>query len=350
MRKRSRRARSVSPVRGSARSASRRLRADAPRARGGPPFSSLKNAPVGHDEAVDGVRRPGGPPVHDADAEPLLGRDVPAGLRAAQRRRRGLRRVRRNRSVARRIGARERYLVAQRSASACASPPGAARPSSWIPCASGPRPVARVVQTMAGTCSGSTRRPAAGAARRSIADRRGISPCAASICPTIRRSSPSMPSTRTRTPVGTTAKSGAARPSRPLERYDGGGDGGAEQQRGRRQQRQAGACGSGSPRAAERPGRPRPAPPPRPAIPKRPSTDAAPTPSSDGPATWNSERRLRSRATRHHSARYRSPPAPARGPRCAPARAAPAVRRAVPTTRRPARPGRRRRRSRGRAP
>ena len=86
-----------------------------------------------------------------------------------------------------------------------------------MPWASGPRPVATVVHTMAGTRSGSARsRPLALPARS--APSRGISP-RASICSVMRRSRPSMPTTRSRTPVGTTAKSGGVSAS-PRPRSD----------------------------------------------------------------------------------------------------------------------------------
>ena len=86
--------------------------------------------------------------------------------------------------------------------------PGRRRaPVEWMPWASGPRPVAMVVHTIAGTCSLSARRTACAPPARSSC-RRGISPRAI-IWSAMRRSSPSMPRTRTFSPVGTTAKSGA---------------------------------------------------------------------------------------------------------------------------------------------
>ncbi len=93
-------------------------------------------------------------------------------------------------------------------------------PAEWIPWTAGPRPVAIVVQTMAGTCSGSAR-SGAWADAASSACRCGISPRAI-ISSAMRRSSPSIPTIRTTIPVGITAKS------------TGGGDGLAPQDRGAR--------------------------------------------------------------------------------------------------------------------
>jgi hypothetical protein len=75
--------------------------------------------------------------------------------------------------------------------------------AAWIPCASGPRPVAIVVHTMAGTRSGSAVSRARAPAVRS-APVAGISPCATR-CSAMRRSRPSIARTRTRRSVGTTA-------------------------------------------------------------------------------------------------------------------------------------------------
>ena len=113
--------------------------------------------------------------------------------------------------------------------------PGSRRaPVERIPCASGPRPVAIVVHTMAGTCSGSARSTAWAPPVRS-ARRWGISPRAI-IWSAMRRSRPSTPRTRTRQPrrhdreIGSGGGGGAGQ-------VGGGGDGAPEQEGGGDQER-----------------------------------------------------------------------------------------------------------------
>ena len=114
----------------------------------------------------------------------------------------GCGRVRRRRSVAAPRADANGLLSASRL-TGVRSPAMRRESADWMPWASGPRPVAIVVQTMAGTRSGSARsRARAPEARR--APRAGISP-PATRCSAMRRSSPSIARTRTRRPVGTTA-------------------------------------------------------------------------------------------------------------------------------------------------
>ena len=171
----------------------------------------------------------------------------------------GCARVIRSRSVARPSAAAKRPASASRLT-------GVRRPvrrrvsADRMPCASGPRPVAIVVHTITGTRSGSARSGACAPRARSAAIA-GSSPRPTSCC-SIECSRPSIASTRTRRPVGTTAKSGAWTAA--------GGDshGGDHQhqreQRGRRRPRAAARGGArGWQAAAAQRRRPPTAPPPR---------------------------------------------------------------------------------------
>ncbi len=57
---------------------------------GGPALLELEGRTIAHQPAVDGVGGPARPPVDDADPQAFLRRDVPEGLHASERRRRGL--------------------------------------------------------------------------------------------------------------------------------------------------------------------------------------------------------------------------------------------------------------------